>query len=87
RYMAAFTLYPPCSGILNCRDNGHDQEFRTAVELRAVTQGHFTLPGATLVDLNHPLLRGTTAEREVTVLPPGAPTMAPPHAPAAPQKR
>lgn len=74
RYMAAFTLYPPCTRIATCEDNGHDQAFRTAVELRAVTQGHFSLPGATLVDVNHPLERGTTTEREVTVLPPGAPS-------------
>jgi uncharacterized protein YfaS (alpha-2-macroglobulin family) len=74
RYMAAFTLYPPCAHIADCEDNGHDQEFRTAVELRAVTQGRFVLPGATLVDVNHPLERGTTAEQEVTVLPPGTPS-------------
>ena len=73
RYMAAFTLYPPCGHIATCQDTGHDQEFRTAVELRAVTQGHFLLPGATLVDMNHPLERGTTADRAVTVLPPGTP--------------
>ena len=60
--------------IVTCEDTGHDQEFRTAVEVRAVTQGHFMLPGASLVDVNHPLLRGTTADREVTVLPSGAPT-------------
>ncbi len=73
RYMAAFTLYPPCSSLVDCQDNGHDQEFRTAVELRAVTQGQFLLPGATLADVDHPLQHGTTAQREVTVLPPGAP--------------
>ncbi len=73
RYMAAFTLYPPCSNMVTCSDNGYDQEFRTAVEVRAVTQGHFVLPGASLVDLYHPDLRGTTADRQVVVLPPGTP--------------
>ncbi|WBO58781.1 hypothetical protein GT370_16890 [Acidocella sp. MX-AZ03] len=76
RYMAAFTLYPPCSDI-DCSDNGYTQEFVTAVELRAVTQGHFILPGAVLADLTHPDERGTTAASEVTVLPPGAPTTPP----------
>lgn len=73
RYMAAFTLYPPCGNISTCDDTGHDEEFRTAVELRAVTQGQFVLPGAALVDFSHPLVRGTTADQTVTVLAPGAP--------------
>lgn len=81
RYMAAFTLYPPCSDMA-CSDNGHTQEFTAAVELRAVTQGHFLLPGAVLADLNHPDERGTTAARAVTILPPGTPT-APSAAPSA----
>ncbi len=72
RSMTAFTLYPPCSDSATCEDNGHDQEFRTAIMLRAVTQGQFTLPGASLVDFYHPLIRGTLADQTVTVLAPGA---------------
>ncbi|GAN79488.1 alpha-2-macroglobulin family protein [Acidocella aminolytica] len=86
RYMAAFTLYPPCSD-LNCSDNGYTQEFVTAVELRAVTQGHFILPGAVLADLNHPDERGTTAASDVAVLPPGTPVTPPAHASNAPQTK
>ncbi|MGC8531132.1 MAG: alpha-2-macroglobulin family protein [Acidiphilium sp.] len=78
RSMAAFTLFPPCSDIRTCEDNGHDQEFRTAIMLRAVTKGRFTLPGASLVDVYHPLIRSTLADQSITVL---APSAAPPSAP------
>ena len=70
RYLAAFDLLPPCSHRADCSDNGHDQEFRVAVQIRAVTQGDFSLPGASLVDFNHPLIRATTEAGRVRVLAP-----------------
>lgn len=70
RYMVALNLTPPYSDPTTGQDNGDDREFRVAVMLRAVTQGHFTLPGVTLTDLNHPLINAVSASRPVVVLPP-----------------
>lgn len=71
RYEAAFDLAPPNSDFFG-EDNGVDREFRVAVMLRAVTQGHFALPGVTLSDMAHPTIFGRTKGGEVVVLAPTA---------------
>ncbi|WP_076454397.1 MULTISPECIES: alpha-2-macroglobulin family protein [Acidiphilium] len=70
RYEAAFDLAPSDSNYFG-EDNGVDREFRVAVMVRAVTPGHFTLPGVTLSDMFHPMVFGRTAGGSVTVLAPG----------------
>jgi hypothetical protein len=70
RYEAAFDLAPPDSSYFG-DDNGVDREFRIAVMVRAVTPGHFTLPGVTLSDMFHPMVFGRTVGGSVTVLAPG----------------
>lgn len=71
RYEAAFDLAPHDSNFFG-EDNGVDREFRVAVMLRAVTPGHFTLPGVTLSDMAHPMVFARTAGGDVTVLAPAA---------------
>lgn len=67
RYEAAFDLAPPQLGFFG-NDNGVDREFRVAIMIRAVTQGHFTLPGVTLSDMFHPMVFARTAGGHVTVV-------------------
>lgn len=64
RYEAAFKMAPENS---NAFDGDGIPDFKTAILLRAVTPGHYTLPGVTLSDLFHPSIVARTTGRKVGV--------------------
>ncbi len=67
RYEAAFQMAPKNSTVFN--GNGAPA-FKTAILLRAVTPGHYLLPGITLSDLFHPSIFARTTGRKVAVTTP-----------------
>ncbi|MDR7925820.1 MG2 domain-containing protein [Acidithiobacillus thiooxidans] len=64
RYEAAFKMAPEDSQAF---DGDGIPDFKTAILLRAVTPGHYLLPGVTLSDMFHPSIFARSAGRKVSV--------------------
>ncbi len=69
RYEAAFEMAPKNSRAFHGNGIPH---FKTAILLRAVTPGHYLLPGVTVSDMFHPTIYARTAGRKVAVIAPKA---------------
>ncbi|WP_414040983.1 alpha-2-macroglobulin family protein [Acidithiobacillus sp. M4-SHS-6] len=69
RYEAAFKMAPKNSRAF---DGDGIPAFKTAILLRAVTPGHYLLPGVSVSDMFHPSILARTSGRKVSVTPPAS---------------